>query len=527
MSRRPLAAVAVGVGAAFGVLLVLLEAVAVPRALVLAVDDGAQLAAVAGAALACARAARREGQPRRREWLLLAAGLGCWTAGQVLWTIEEVVLGREVPFPSWPDAGFLGFTCLASIGLFGWLRGGHRAAARWRDILDGAVIATSLLAVSWVTVLSAGTAGADDLFTLALSLAYPVGDVVMATLVLLTLSRVAPVERATLVLLATGLGGLALADSAYVYLVITGRYGSGDLLSAGWVTGFLLIAAAARCTSDADQGPTAAPPATAVGMQSGALLALPYVPLAVAGVVVVHEQVDVPGAASAELGLGILLVLLVLGRQLVALGENRSLVAALQRAHDDVRRQSMHDSLTGLANRVLFNDRLEHALAVERDAPAGSPQNGPGAGATVSVLYCDLDGFKAVNDEHGHDLGDELLRQVAARLLAQLGPGDTVARLGGDEFAVLLEASTDPLFVAERLVDAVRRPFQLAGRRAVVSLSVGVASVTASDGLTSTPSLPVSRQLLRDADRAMYAAKSAGKGRAMVAEHVRPAVAGS
>jgi diguanylate cyclase len=514
---------AVAVGAAFALVLLLLRAVDAPRTLVLAVDDVAQLAAAAAATWACARVAHRGSPERRREWLVLAAGLGCWTGGQLLWTVDEVVLGREVPFPSWADAGFLGFTLLAPVALSGWLRGRHRAAARWRDALDGGVIATSLLAVYWVTTLSGYAAGTEDALHLVLSLAYPVGDVVMATVVLLTVARVAAADRATLVLLATGLGGLTVADSAYLALVTAADYGTGDLLSAGWVTGFGLIAAAARHatqepgpTTVADRADRAEARVPAAGrLPSRALVALPYVPLTVAGAVVVDRLLAVPGAASAELGLGLVLVLLVLARQLVALAENGYLVAALQRAHDDVRRQALHDPLTGLANRVLFTDRLEHALAVQhetRPEPSGPPHPQP---AAVSVLYCDLDGFKAVNDRYGHDGGDELLRQVAHRLQTRLGPGDTLARLGGDEFAVLLEGPADAGSVAQRLVEAVDEPFHLAGRPARVTLSVGVASATAATA--GDEPLLVSRRLLRDADRAMYAAKGAGKGRAAVA----------
>jgi diguanylate cyclase (GGDEF)-like protein len=171
--------------------------------------------------------------------------------------------------------------------------------------------------------------------------------------------------------------------------------------------------------------------------------------------------------------------------------------------------QALRDSLTGLANRALFRDRVAHALArLAREAPvAGEPQR-------VAVLFVDLDGFKAVNDRFGHHDGDRLLQGVAARLLNATRGSDTVARFGGDEFAVLLENARGPadaLTVAERVVTALGAPIALgdrgdrsAGREARVGASVGVAF--AESGVDADT-------LLRRADAAMYQAKTEGKGR--------------
>ena len=167
------------------------------------------------------------------------------------------------------------------------------------------------------------------------------------------------------------------------------------------------------------------------------------------------------------------------------------------RLYEELRHQAFHDSLTGLANRGLFGDRVEHALL-----------RGARTGSMLGVLFLDLDDFKMVNDRFGHASGDLLLRTVAERLRAVLRPGDTAARLGGDEFAVLLEDISKPSdaeLVAARLIDAVRSPVRLAGADALVGASVGVA---VSSGGTERAD-----DLLRNADFAMYRAKSAGKGR--------------
>jgi diguanylate cyclase (GGDEF)-like protein/PAS domain S-box-containing protein len=155
--------------------------------------------------------------------------------------------------------------------------------------------------------------------------------------------------------------------------------------------------------------------------------------------------------------------------------------------------QAFHDSLTGLANRALFRDRLEQSLA-GADAP------------TFAVLFCDLDDFKTVNDGLGHPAGDELLRVVTARLSESLRPGDTAARLGGDEFAVLLRgpvAVEEACAVAQRILDTLARPVVVHGAEITPAVSIGIAMSDAGPGAAAT--------LMSNADLALYVAKNAGK----------------
>ena len=160
---------------------------------------------------------------------------------------------------------------------------------------------------------------------------------------------------------------------------------------------------------------------------------------------------------------------------------------------EELRHQAFTDSLTGLPNRALFRDRLEHAAARRRD------------GATVSVLLIDLDDFKDVNDSLGHSAGDELLTIIAGRLQEQVRPGDTLARLGGDEFAVLVEDldESEAAALAERLLRHTRAPVQLADGTVTCACSIGMATLDADGGEQA-------EQLLRNADLAMYAAKRDG-----------------
>ncbi len=168
------------------------------------------------------------------------------------------------------------------------------------------------------------------------------------------------------------------------------------------------------------------------------------------------------------------------------------------RLNDQLRTLAFHDPLTLLANRSLFSDRVHQSL---RHLPDGM---------TPAVLFIDLDNFKTINDSMGHGAGDALLRNFAHRLVQCTRAGDTVARLGGDEFAVLLDHAPDvdaALAVARQVIDACRQPFEIDGQPLRIAASIGVAI---ADRVSNV------ERLLRNADAAMYSAKSSGKGRAEV-----------
>jgi diguanylate cyclase (GGDEF)-like protein/PAS domain S-box-containing protein len=165
-------------------------------------------------------------------------------------------------------------------------------------------------------------------------------------------------------------------------------------------------------------------------------------------------------------------------------------VTARKEAEELLRHQAFHDPLTGLANRALFTDRVQHALVLG------------GKEGAAAVLFVDLDDFKAMNDRLGHPAGDSLLCAVAARLSSVLSPSHTVARLGGDEFAILVEDVRDAATAAataDRLVNAFQQPFHVLGNDVFVTASIGIAMGDDAD------------ELLRSADVAMYRAKASGK----------------
>ena len=182
---------------------------------------------------------------------------------------------------------------------------------------------------------------------------------------------------------------------------------------------------------------------------------------------------------------------------LLSFAEHVSLAVTDAKTLNDMH-QAFHDSLTGLASRALFLDRLQHGLACcERDD------------SRVALLFIDLDRFKEVNDTLGHAAGDMLLIGVAERLQSRLRGGDVAARFGGDEFAVMLQditSRTQATVIADRIIAALAEPFALGGRKVLVNASIGVTFSRAGDGYRA-------EELLRQADVAMYRAKRNGRGR--------------
>jgi diguanylate cyclase (GGDEF)-like protein/PAS domain S-box-containing protein len=178
-----------------------------------------------------------------------------------------------------------------------------------------------------------------------------------------------------------------------------------------------------------------------------------------------------------------------------ALGSEIGQYIVRMQAEQAVKYMAMHDALTRLPNRGMFNERLASAIAVAQRHER-----------TLAVLFVDLDRFKVINDTLGHEAGDEVLREVASRLVRNLRRGDTVARLGGDEFIVLLEDVPDPLYmgsVSHKLIGALAAPFSIREREYRVTASIGVSAFPADGNDPET--------LLKHADLAMYRAKERGR----------------
>ncbi len=482
-----------------------------------AVNNLAQLASAAGATMAAAFAVTRHTGADRRAWLLVSIACGSWAAGQLIWCYVELVRREEVPQVSIADLFFLSFTAVMAFAV--WPSGG-RPTDRLRTLLDAFIIGMSLFAISWATTINHVTSETDSagLLGVLINLAYPCGDIVVLTIVLLGASR-GTHARSSLTAVAAAMALIAVSDGFYAYFSASSTFDPGSVTGLGWIVGFAVIGFAAlvgapaagalkRSAGGSRLGSalgSAVGPAVGKGMsfrlepgggaQRGrAASMLPYVPLAVALIIIAADRYR----DGSDRVTGIVVVLTFIGvliRQYLTIRDNVTLTRHLENRERDLERQAFADQLTGLPNRALFTDRVAHALEQHRRNLR-----------PLALLFVDLDDFKVVNDTLGHPVGDELVIRVGERLRGAVRASDTVARFGGDEFAVLIEGDSDAVQAGSRLVECLRPPFLLAGEHLSVGASIGLAEVT---GEQVTPDLD---ELFSRADIAMYAAKRSGKG---------------
>ena len=195
--------------------------------------------------LFCMSAARRSPNGPW-AWGLVGAGVFAWGLGQAVWTYYEVWLGTEVPFPSLADAGYLTFPLLATAGVAVYHASARPVRSSLAPVLEGALLAASLFTISWFTFLQGLVEGDPGSFAFWLSLAYPVGDVVLVAMVLHAVSQVRAAP-ASLWLLCTGLVLMAAADSAFAWLAAQEGFSTGGWVDLGWITAFAVIGVAGLC----------------------------------------------------------------------------------------------------------------------------------------------------------------------------------------------------------------------------------------------------------------------------------------
>jgi diguanylate cyclase len=483
-------------------------------------DNAAQLSAGVFAAVACLVVAQRvQGVERRWRWFM-GLGMVGWSIGQALWSYYQIFSDTPLPSPSWADVGYLmmpvgALPALLALAVEPRPEAAHGGRVRRQAsvvfFLDGLIIVGSLFILTWSTALGAVVdAGAPDRPAFGVAIAYPITDVMLvAIVVLFAVTRRVPLPfRLQLWLLGFGLVAISLSDSIFAYLVSSGADEMPPATNFGFIAGPLLIAVAALATTE--DGPDVvaaiAGHARAHRLVERFHLLLPYILVAATGGVVaaqlaVGQDIDTIEAAVAWVVLALVLI-----RQIITLLENTALLEQADVHRAELAHRAQHDPLTGLPNRSLFGERLLAAMDRHRTH-----------GRAFTLLLIDLDDFKSINDSYGHAAGDRLLSAVGDRLRNCVRGGDTVARLGGDEFAVVLDGTDDPRgSVGERVLDALRHPFEIDGQMLALGASVGVVEPD-EDDLTVTAEL-----LLQRADGAMYAGKRQGKGRAV---HYRPDLA--
>ncbi len=410
-------------------------------------------------------------------WLLMAFGQFLFVTGDVIWTVYENVLGRESPFPSIADVAYLAGYVPLVVGLLLLIRA-RQPGRDAESFIDSALITAGAGVGAWVFLIAPQITSSSAPLEQTVSAAYPLADLLMLAMVvrlILTLGRRAPAHT----ILCGSLIALIAADSGYLFATLHGWYATGSTIDLGWLASYVLWGAAALHPSRSHvTGPSreivpgrlTKPRLLALGVMA---LAAPAM-LAIEGLR--HRPLHLPVMVLAQATVSILVIARMAG-----------LANQLQSA-------AYHDSLTALPNRRMLLDRLKFALA--RAARAKTP---------VAVLFIDLGGFKAVNDQLGHAAGDDLLVMVGQRLRATVRTEDTVARFGGDEFVVVCEGldATTAKVIVDRLKEELSQPIATGDQLVALAVDIGVA-------ITTDGSLDAER-ILTQADLAMYRVKSRGK----------------
>lgn len=210
----------------------------------IAVDDIGEALAALAAAGACALTASRSDGKLRRGWALLAASAAAWCAGEIIWCVYDVGLGIASPFPSLADVGFLAAVPLAIAGVLCFWTPPRGTAEHWRLWLDGLTIALALTFTAWSLGLQQIELSPGTLSERAFGLAYPVGDILIATILILAIRRATRFHHGRMLLLLGGLAANAIADSVFAYMTAMGNYQT-LLVDTGWVIGYFMIALAA------------------------------------------------------------------------------------------------------------------------------------------------------------------------------------------------------------------------------------------------------------------------------------------
>ncbi len=364
------------------------------------------------------------------------------------------------------------------------------------------------------------------------AVAYPVGDlIIFFGLLILVYSRARKTNLGSIMILALGMMMMIITDLFYTYSSTMEIYTSGNILDLGWIVSNILIAAAGIyqgifAQNQRDEITTSENSTIKFEKRVAQFLTyLSYIWIIGAFYLLrkyhLSEEIIDPNILFFSVGVIMAFVII---RQIFALQENNRLLSELvdtldlenqhvsdlnklnlnlqqeiikrKRVEEQLSHDALHDGLTGLPNRVLFMDRLVHAIELQKRDPK----------FIYSVLFLDIDNFKAINDGLGHTYGDQALVEISKRLKSSIRSIDTVARLGGDEFIILLEhvmGSNTAIEVANRLNSIINQPFIHKNKNVQITCSIGV--------IMDISEYTISEDILRDVDIALYSAKEKGK----------------
>jgi diguanylate cyclase (GGDEF)-like protein len=432
--------------------------------------------------------ARTPSGPDRRPWVLAATAQTLWLTGDLIELVYYYL--SKVPPVGVADVFWLTGYPLLAVALTMMAR--RRAPGQLRGaVLDGLTLTVAAMLAAWQFLISPGLSGGYGLAETLVPALYPIADVALLAAVLFI--ALSPGERGAPTRLLLGAVVLYLAiDVSYNVLPyfldysVVAHIGPLIMLGNAMITAACMHPARAELTRPGQRVNVLHP--SRVLFLGLAFLTAPTLSLVRTGLEVNAIAVLIATALSTAF---------VLARFTIAVREQ-------ERAQAQLAYQARHDPLTGLANRAVLTDELERVLP-QRSGP-------------VAVLYVDLDGFKDVNDTHGHQAGDLVLSTVAQRLSGAVRATDLVVRLGGDEFVLLCPdlPEAGAIKLAERVLGDVAQPIRYGGQALDIGASVGIAAYG-----SDTPAHD--SDVLRTADMAMYEAKRQGRGRWVMAGAQAPA----
>ncbi|MHB8135045.1 MAG: putative bifunctional diguanylate cyclase/phosphodiesterase [Anaerolineaceae bacterium] len=466
-------------------------------------------------------------------WWVLALSLLSYTIGDILWGIDEL-LNQKAIYYSIADGAYLLFYPLFFIGIM--LQPLRKTSFyEWlKKALDlGTVMIAATLGI-WIYIIGPvlGTNFQAITKDVWVAVAYPVGDlIIFFGLLFLVYSRSRKTNLGSIIILALGMMIMIITDLIYTYSSSLAIYASGNVLDLGWIVSNILIAVAGIYqgvyaeNQEKENNPS---DSSIIKIEKRVAQSLTYLPFIwIIGAFYLlrqfHLSEDIIDPNVLFFSIAVIIAFVII-RQIFALQENNRLLSDLtdtldlenrhvsdlnklnlnlqqeiikrKRVEEQLSHDALHDGLTGLPNRVLFMDRLVHAIELQKRDP----------NFIYSVLFLDIDNFKAINDGLGHTFGDQALVEISKRLTSSIRSIDTVARLGGDEFIILLEhvmGRNTAIEVANRLTFIINQPFIHKNRKVQITCSIGV--------IMDISEYTFSEDILRDVDIALYSAKEKGK----------------
>jgi len=467
-------------------------------------------------------------------WSMLVIAQFSFTLGDILWAILELYL-KSTPYPSIADVFYLLFYPLFFAGIL-LLSLNRLSRTEWlKNAMDLSIVMIAAVLGFWIFLIGP-IIGAEPIASLMekiLSLAYPAGDLVLLfTLLIIMYYRSEKFILGSMLLLALYALAMIVTDSLFSYQSLMGTYTSGGILDLSYLLSYMLIAFAGIYQAAASQTYKESDTSPDKNFIFSARIAqileyMPYIWVLIAFFLLInyHHSETLISSDILIISVGCIIGLVII-RQIITLGENKYFLSNLGKALEKEDRQTfhlnkinrnlkqeikrrksaeellsydvLHDRLTGLANRVLLIDRLEHALEITKREQEFH----------YSILFLDIDNFKPINDALGHSSGDQALIEIVKIFKNCTRSIDTVARLAGDEFVILLDHSLErntAISVADRILTELKDPLIIKGNEVLISCSIGIVQ-----GISEYTH---SEDILKDADIALYRAKEEGKAR--------------